>query len=266
MASIKPITESDLESIAENLSCNNPIKFQEQLAKKGALQQISKIPGIKIINTEKTIRQKTNFPYIIYHEKEFYFVRIDSGKIAHRKKIIKEKNKLEKTLGINPKGIIYFNPLTLSPKKAIKIIKKRPDIKLIDLRYNQNSLSELMKNQDLNIKNNLTADLIYHPKKRYWRQRKKDEKEVQFHYCIGENLSPKQKRKRCEIGFKKKFSKKCKNCDNYKSLIEESTKPKTKNKFNQQAILYLKSLKKIQPDEKFEMPNTELSNLAQKIL
>jgi hypothetical protein len=264
---IKPITEFDLESIAENLSCNNTLKFQKQLAQKVVKKQLSKIPNIKLINTEKTIKQKTNFPYIIYHEKEFYFIRIDSGKIPQRKKIIDEQKELENTLGIIPQKILCFNPLKLSSKRTTRTLRKKSYIELIDLKYNQDLLEELTKKQSVEHHSEFKSDLKYVPQKNnlkggYWKQKKSTEEKISLHYCIGENLSLKQKRKGCQAEFKEEFLKKCKNCNNYRLLIEEPTTHKTKNKYNQQAILYLESLKTPKKETPVKSTGTELSNLA----
>ncbi|MEN7982255.1 MAG: hypothetical protein ABFQ65_02320 [Nanoarchaeota archaeon] len=264
----KSLSPDHLKDIAETLNCTSN-KFYGQLIKKAVLQQILKIPDAVIINTEETIKQKTNFPYMIYHNKEFYFVRIDTGKIPHKKKITREKSELEKILKIDSTEILCFNPLTLSPKRTIKKLKKGR-YELIDLGYNEQILKGL-KHHNKNSKHlrGFTPVLKYNYNSELLGMGTYEQKKEIINYCLGQNLSEKEKKNNCEEGLIKESKNNCRKCRNSLKLVLES-EVKTQNPLNRQAIKYLESVKKtnlkLNDDLDYAPTNTELSKLAQKLL
>lgn len=263
----KVISQEDLIEIAETINCENLDEFKNKLAIKAALDNLSKDRRIKIINIEKTIGEKTNFQYIAYKEGKFYFVRINSEKMPHKKKILLEKSKLEKRLGINFEEIILYNPISLSSKRTLKKIKNI-EHKLINLEFDSRDLELLKKEQSENRIANFKAQLKYSPQTREFYLNPEEERQESINYCLGKNISRKEKRKNCKEGLIENLKNPCKKCRNYLKLTLEP-KVRTQNEYNRQAIKYLESIKRIKQEEElqdFKPANTELSKLAQKLL
>lgn len=253
-----PLSKDQIIDIAEGLNCTSK-EFYEKLIKKAVLIQISKIKDSEIFDTEATINQQTNFPYIILKNENFYFVRINFENIPHGNKITREKTKLESILGLKSSGILCFNPHQASPKGKRKKLKNI-GYELHDLRFDKRFLNNLIKLRGINyISPNPTLEYV--PGTGYFKLKSWQPKKEDFNYCLGETHSKTKKRK-CKKGEINELKKYCAECPNYVNLIRAQN-TYTTNIFNRYLIERLENLK---TDNQYIPTNTELSKLARILL
>lgn len=186
------ISFEELMITSELLICSKE-EFASELTKKTLLSKIKNLAEITAIDTEKTIGQRTNFPYILLQNNKFYFMGIYPRGLQKRKQLIKDKNKLEKTLGIKASKIICYNPQRLGNGKTLRRLKKRGCV-FMDLGYDEKGLSQLFKINQASEKPQESPDLQFR------QEYSNTNQQNHVHYC-----DARQKQKsNCAEGFIKK--------------------------------------------------------------